>query len=58
MLAYNVNKSNNGIDITWMIEFTCVVQVFKFPPYGGGDGKPLITLGTRFEPGADDRSGP
>ena len=47
------NRSN-GMDKEW----TCVVQVFKFPPYGGGDGKPLITLGTRFEPGADDRSAP
>ena len=27
-------------------------QVFKFPPKGGA--KPLLTLGTRFEPGNDD----
>ena len=28
--------------------------MFKFPPYGGDDGKPLIALGTRFQPGSDD----
>jgi len=42
--------SENSI---WLTD-VALHQVFKFPPYGGGDGKPLITLGTRFEPGADD----
>ncbi|XP_050701944.1 peptidyl-glycine alpha-amidating monooxygenase B-like isoform X1 [Eriocheir sinensis] len=28
-------------------------QVFKFPA-GYGDGKPLLTLGTRFQPGSDN----
>lgn len=32
-----------------------VVQVFKFPPYGGTDGKPVLVLGTRFQPGSDDK---
>ena len=30
-------------------------QVFKFGPYGGPNKKPLVELGTKFEPGADDR---
>ena len=29
--------------------------MFKFGPYGGDDKKPLLTLGTKFEPGNDDR---
>lgn len=45
-----VDKQNN----VWVTD-VALHQVFKFAPYGGGDQKPLIALGTRFQPGADDQ---
>jgi len=44
-----VDKQNN----VWVTD-VALHQVFKFGPYGGNDQKPLIALGTRFEPGSDE----
>ena len=44
-----VDKKNN----IWLTD-VALHQVFKFPPYGG-DHVPLIVLGERFVPGADDK---
>ena len=44
-----VDSENN----IWMTD-VALHQIFKFAPYGG-DHKPLLTLGTRFQPGSDDR---
>merc|ERR1719391_1259083 len=45
-----VDTGNN----VWVTD-VALHQVFKFAPYGGDkDHKPLLTLGTRFEPGSDD----
>ncbi len=46
-----VDSENN----IWMTD-VALHQIFKFAPYGG-DHKPLLTLGTRFQPGSDDRLG-
>ena len=44
-----VDSENN----IWMTD-VALHQIFKFAPYGG-DHKPLLSLGTRFQPGSDDR---
>ena len=44
-----VDSKNN----IWLTD-VALHQVFKFPPYGGTDHRPLITLGERFVPGSDD----
>jgi len=44
-----IDKQNN----VWVTD-VAMHQVFKFGPYGGDDKKPLLTLGTKFEPGNDD----
>jgi hypothetical protein len=44
-----IDSQNN----VWMTD-VALQQVFKFGPYGGDNKKPLLTLGTRFEPGTDD----
>ena len=44
-----VDAGNN----VWVTD-VALHQVFKFAAYGG-DGKPVLILGTRFEPGTDDR---
>ena len=45
-----IDSQNN----VWVTD-VALHQVFKFGAYGGEGGKPVLTLGTRFEPGTDDR---
>jgi len=45
-----VDKKNN----IWLTD-VALHQVFKFPPYGGEKGQPLIALGEKFVPGSDDK---
>ena len=45
-----IDSENN----VWITD-VAMHQVFKFGPYGGVDGKPLIILGQKFQPGRDDQ---